>query len=145
MWSVNKARTVIGGAHSQCRTVVLFSQKKLLLVFFALPLSRLAGHAAVHAPEAHLLLTGIHVYAAAARYVHTAVAAGFTAGWYIEHKLVLAHHGEERTAGHPGTDDGLSGGEGAAHDLARARCTRIGRWACCVLATSGLCLCVVCK
>ena len=59
--------------------------------------------------------------------MHTAVAAGFTAGWYIEHKLVLTHHGEEHTASHPGPDDGLSGSEDAAHDPARARCTRIGR------------------
>jgi hypothetical protein len=103
------------------------TEKKLLQVLFALSPSRLAGHAAFHSPGVHLLLTETHVYAAAARYVHAAVAAGFTAGWYIEHKLVLTRHGEEHTASHPGPDNGLSGGEDAAHDPVRTRCTRIGR------------------
>jgi hypothetical protein len=83
------------------------TRQKLLQALFALSPSRLAGHAAVHSPGVHLLLTETHVYAAAARYVHAAVAAGFTAGWYIEHKLVLTRHGEEHTASLPGPDNGL--------------------------------------
>ena len=57
-------------------------KKKLLQLLGAFAFAPLAVHATVQAPAEHLLLTEAHVYAAAARYVHTAVAAGFTAGWY---------------------------------------------------------------
>ena len=73
-------------------------QKKSLQLLRAFAFAPLAGHATVQAPAEHLLLTETHVYAAAARYVHTAVAAGFTAGWYNEHKLGLTPGGEELIA-----------------------------------------------
>ena len=86
----------------------------------------LAVHAAVHSPAGHLLLTETHVYAAAARYVHTAVAAGFTAGWYIEHKLALTPGHGESAASHPSPDGGRTHGEDAPREVVRARDTSIG-------------------
>ena len=58
--------------------------------------------------------------------MHTAVAAGFTAGWYIEHKLVLTPGHGESTASHPSPDGGQTHGEDAPQHLVRSRYTRIG-------------------
>ena len=102
------------------------SQKKLLQPLRAFAFAPLAVHAAVHSPAGHLLLTETHVYAAAARYVHTAVAAGFTAGWYIEHKLALTPGHGESAASHPSPDGGRTHGEDAPREVVRARDTSIG-------------------
>ena len=106
---------------------ISLKNKKLLQLLRAFAFAPRAVHATVHTPAEHFLLTETHVYAAAARYVHTAVAAGLTAGWYIEHKLVLTPGHGESTASHPSRDGGPTHGEDAPQDLVRSRCARIGR------------------
>ena len=93
-------------------------KKKLLQLLGAFAFAPLAVHATVHAPAEHLLLTETHVYAAAARYVHTAVSAGLKADWYIEHKLVLTPGHGESPASHPSRDGGPTRDEDAPHPRA---------------------------
>ena len=111
---------------SQVRRLLSFKKKKLLQLLRAFAFAPRAVHATVHTPAEHFLLTETHVYAAAARYVHTAVAAGFTAGWYIEHKLVLTPGHGESAASHPSPDCGPTHGEDAPQDLVRSRYTSTG-------------------